>query len=157
MRREFIQAIVLLLALVSLFIAAAESPRGQGDPTYSAPRLDAWRIVGPGGGGAQFYPAVSPHDKNLVLVACDMTGAYISENGGESWRLFDLRNPVRFFAFDPLDSKVIYAGAHVLWRSADRGRTWNLVYQPPIRSSGSLCPMTMPVPAFSPTRDRAAP
>jgi photosystem II stability/assembly factor-like uncharacterized protein len=57
-----------------------------------------------------------------------MTGAYISENAGNSWRQFGLRTPVRFFAFDPLDPQVIYAGAEVLWRSADRGRTWSLVY-----------------------------
>jgi hypothetical protein len=131
MRRASVQLVILFLALVSLFVAPAESPQVQGDPNYSAPRLDAWRIVGPGGGGAQFYPAVSAHDKDLVLVACDMTGAYISENGGESWRLFDLRSPARFFAFDPHNSEVIYAGADVLWRSADRGRTWNLVYPPP--------------------------
>jgi photosystem II stability/assembly factor-like uncharacterized protein len=131
MRRAFIRPVILFLALISLFITPAQFPRAQADPDYSAPRLDAWRMLGPGGGGAQFYPAVSPHDPKLVLVACDMTGAYISENGGASWRLFDLRSPVRFFAFDPLDSKVIYAGAHVLWRSADRGHTWSLVYPPP--------------------------
>lgn len=130
MRRAFIRPAILFLALVSLLISLAVFPRAQSDQSYSAPRLDAWRILGPGGGGAQFYPAVSPHDSNLVFVACDMTGAYISENGGTSWRLFNLRSPVRFFEFDPLDSKVIYAGARVLWRSLDRGRTWGLVYPP---------------------------
>jgi photosystem II stability/assembly factor-like uncharacterized protein len=119
---------ILCLALLALFISHLAVSRAQNGPTYSAPRLDAWRILGPGGGGAQFFPAVSPHDSNLVLVACDMTGAYISDNAGKSWRLFDLRSPVTFFAFDPLDSQVIYAGAEVLWRSADRGRTWGLVY-----------------------------
>jgi len=131
MNSGLIPPVVLFLALISLFVAPAEFPWRHGDPNSSTPRLDAWRIVGPGGGGAQFYPAISPHDTNLVLVTCDMTGAYISENGGQSWRLFDLRSPVHFFSFDPLDSKVIYAGAHVLWRSADRGRTWNLVYPAP--------------------------
>lgn len=131
MRRGLIQAIIPLLILISAFISPAEFPRAKNDPNYSAPRLDAWRILGPGGGGAQFHPAVSPHDTNLVLVACDMTGAYISENGGNTWRLFNLRSPVRFFAFDPFNANVIYAGAHVLWRSADRGRTWSLVYPPP--------------------------
>jgi photosystem II stability/assembly factor-like uncharacterized protein len=114
-----------LFALVATYLAI---PQAQTGPNHSAPRFDAWRILGPGGGGAQFYPAVSPHDPNLVLVACDMTGAYISENGGQSWRLFDLRSPVTFFAFDPQDPKVIYAGADALWRSEDRGRTWSLVY-----------------------------
>ena len=128
MKRTLIQLTILCLALVVFLTSHLTIPRAQNGPSYSAPRLDAWRILGPGGGGAQFYPAVSPHDPNLVLVACDMTGAYISENGGKSWRLFDLRSPVTFFAFDPLDPKVIYAGADALWRSEDRGRTWSLVY-----------------------------
>src|SRR5271157_2618744 len=128
MKRPFFQIMILCLGLMALFISRAAIPRAQGGASYSAPRLDAWRILGPGGGGAQFYPAVSPHDPNLVLVACDMTGAYISENGGQSWRLFNLRSPVTFFAFDPQDPKVIYAGADALWRSEDRGHTWGLVY-----------------------------
>jgi len=128
MKRPLLQLVIVLPAFLALFISHLAIPRAQNGINFSAPRLDAWRILGPGGGGAQFYPAVSPHDPNLVLVACDMTGAYISEDGGKSWRLFDLRSPVTFFAFDPLDSQVIYAGADVLWRSADRGRTWRLVY-----------------------------
>jgi photosystem II stability/assembly factor-like uncharacterized protein len=42
--------------------------------------------------------------------------------------MFNLRDVVRFFAFDPVDPKTIYAGTQVLWRSTDRGETWNLVY-----------------------------
>jgi len=128
MERPLSHLMVSSLALFALAAAYFAVPQAQTGPNYSASRFDAWRILGPGGGGAQFYPAVSPHDPNLVLVACDMTGAYISENGGQSWRLFDLRSPVTFFAFDPQDPKVIYAGAEALWRSEDRGRTWSLVY-----------------------------
>ena len=128
MKRPLFHLTVSSLALVALVATYLAIPVVQTGTNHSAPRFDAWRILGPGGGGAQFYPAVSPHDPDLVLVACDMTGAYISENGGQSWRLFDLRSPVTFFAFDPQDSKVIYAGADALWRSEDRGRTWGLVY-----------------------------
>ena len=128
MKRNFLQLIALCLALMALFVSRVANSPSAGRDRIFRPRLDAWRILGPGGGGAQFFPAVSPHDPNLVLVACDMTGAYISEDGGKSWRMFNLRSPVKFFAFDPLDPQVIYAGAEVLWRSADRGRTWSLVY-----------------------------
>ena len=128
MKRPLSHLTVTCLALFALFVSRLAIPQAQTGANHSAPRLDAWRILGPGGGGAQFYPAVSPHDPNLVLVACDMTGVYISENGGQSWRLFNLRSPVTFFAFDPQDPKVIYAGADILWRSEDRGRTWGLVY-----------------------------
>ncbi|MDP9338538.1 MAG: hypothetical protein M3P45_06685 [Acidobacteriota bacterium] len=75
-----------------------------------------------------FHPTISPHDPRTVLVACDMTGSYISHDGGDSWRMFSLRGVVRFFVFDPLDAKVMYAQADGLWRSQDAGETWNLVY-----------------------------
>ena len=87
-----------------------------------------FRVIGPGGGGAMFHPTVSPHDANTVLVGCDMTGAYITHDGGKSWRMFNLRGVVQFFVFDPLDKKVIYAQSNGLWRSEDHGETWNLVY-----------------------------
>ena len=92
---------------------------------------EGFTIVGPGGGGAMFHPTVSPHDPREMLVACDMTGSYISHDGGHSWRMFNLRSPVRFFAFDPIDSRTIYAGTEALWRSRDDGATWNLVWPRP--------------------------
>src|SRR5215813_6519505 len=94
-------------------------------------RPGGFKIVGPGRGGAMFHPSVSPHDLNTVLVSCDMTGAYISHDGGKSWRMFNLRGVVQFFVFDPLDKNVIYAQATGLWRSQDQGETWNLVYPKP--------------------------
>ena len=57
-----------------------------------------------------FFPAISPHNPDLVMVACDMTGSYISKDGGQTWRMFNLGNPVIFFEFDPIDPRVIYAG-----------------------------------------------
>ncbi len=96
-----------------------------------APRFDRWKIIGPGGGGAQFMPAISPHNVNDVLVRCDMTGAYITHDGGASWRMFHLRQPVDFFVWDPVDPKTIYAHTIGLFRSADGGRTWKLVFPKP--------------------------
>jgi photosystem II stability/assembly factor-like uncharacterized protein len=92
-----------------------------------------FKVLGPGGGGAMFNPTISPHDPNTVLVSCDMTGAYITHDGGQSWRMFNLRGVVRFFVFDPLDPKVMYAQATGLWRSTDAGDTWNLVYPSPTK------------------------
>ncbi|MHB8654860.1 MAG: hypothetical protein ACYDA9_13380 [Terriglobia bacterium] len=143
------QAIVFFtgLALLSVVTAIHARVRDAPAPTrFAAQRFDAWRILGPGGGGAQFYPAVSPLNPNLVLVACDMTGAYISHDGGNSWRMFNLREPVKFFAFDPSDARTIYAGAAALWRSTDTGRTWNLVYPAP----GSVSRLIMPDDHASP-------
>jgi len=99
--------------------------------TAFAGRPGDFRVIGPGGGGAMFNPTVSPHDSNTVLVSCDMTGSYITHDGGQSWRMFNLRGDVHFFVFDPSDSKTIYAQATGLWRSVDSGETWNLVYPKP--------------------------
>ncbi|HEX2661833.1 MAG TPA: hypothetical protein VHM93_03290 [Candidatus Acidoferrum sp.] len=105
---------------------------GNGD----APRPGDFRVIGPGGGGAMFHPTVSPHDLDTVLVSSDMTGAYISRDGGKSWRMFNLRGVVEFFVFDPLDPNVIYAQSSGLWRSQDQGATWNLVYPKPSSIKG---------------------
>src|ERR1041385_2520760 len=99
-------------------------------------RPGGFTVVGPGGGGAMFHPAVSPHDRDTVLVNCDMTGAYISHDGGKSWRMFSLRGVVQFFVFDPLDKNVIYAQSTGLWKSHDEGATWNLIYPRPSTIKG---------------------
>jgi hypothetical protein len=100
-----------------------------------ATRFDTWKIIGPGGAGAMFLPTVSPHDPNLVLEHCDMTGAYISHDAGRSWRMFNLRGTITAFAFDPKDPKVIYAANQELFRSDDTGRTWRMVFPDPKRNT----------------------
>jgi photosystem II stability/assembly factor-like uncharacterized protein len=96
-----------------------------------AQRQNGFEVIGQGGGGAMFHPTVSPHDSSTVLVACDMTGAYITHDGGASWRMFNLRGVVRFFLFDPSLRNVIYAQNNNLWRSRDNGETWSLVSPTP--------------------------
>jgi len=93
-------------------------------------------VLGPGGGGAMFHPTISPHDVNTALVACDMTGAYITRDGGHHWRMFNLRDVVQFFAFDPTNANTIYAGTKALWRSTDAGESWKLVYPKPSSIQG---------------------
>src|ERR1700742_4264618 len=80
-----------------------------------AARPGDFRILGPGGGGAMFHPTISPHDPQTVLVACDMTGAYITHDGGRSWRMFNLRGVAEFFVFDPNQNYVIYVKSTALW------------------------------------------
>ena len=97
-------------------------------PDFLQPqRLDAWRIIGPGGGGAFYNPAISPHDPNLVFASTDMTACYVSENGGRTWRTFNLRWTCKF-VFDPKLPSRVYALSAGLFRSDDRGHTWNMVY-----------------------------
>ena len=101
-----------------------------------AERPGDFRVIGPGGGGAMFNPTISPHDVNTVLVSCDMTGSYITHDGGRSWRMFNLRGVVNFFAFDPKNPKTIYAHATGLWRSLDGGETWRLISPAPAAVKG---------------------
>ncbi len=90
-----------------------------------------WKIVGPGGGGSMFHPAISPHDPNLAVLNCDMTGVYITKDGGASWRELNLRTTVGAFGFDPAHPNILYAGSDGIFRSDDRGDTWRLVFPDP--------------------------
>jgi photosystem II stability/assembly factor-like uncharacterized protein len=128
---------LFLLVLVALAGFTGANPRVVAAKADN-PRLDGWRIIGPGGGGATILPTISPHDPKVVLVACDMTGAYLTEDGGESWRMFNLGTTVSSFAFDPHDPNVIYAGTSALWRSSDRGRSWRMVFPDPTRGTRAL-------------------
>ncbi len=120
MKREVVVVATLLLCLAGAW----------------AQRAGDFRVIGPGGGGAMFNPTISPHDSNTVLVSCDMSGSYITHDGGRTWRMFNLRGVVDFFVFDPRDPKTMYAHATGLWRSVDSGQSWNLVSPSPASVQG---------------------
>jgi photosystem II stability/assembly factor-like uncharacterized protein len=114
------------LSLLAAAVLACAAPPPVGE---------AWRIIGPGGGGSLFHPTVSPHDPRTALVACDMTGAYLTHDGGATWRIVNLGDTVQFFLFDPLDPRVLYAKALGVFRSADNGQTWTRFFP---RDSGKI-------------------
>jgi photosystem II stability/assembly factor-like uncharacterized protein len=122
-------SMVILLGLAFAQTIAPDSPA-------AAPRLDGWKIIGPGGGGAQYHPTISPHDSKRVLINCDMTGAYLTLDGGNTWRMFNLRGTVSFFLFDPVDPATIYASSAGLYRSSDSGKTWQLIFPEPESVTG---------------------
>jgi photosystem II stability/assembly factor-like uncharacterized protein len=90
-----------------------------------------WESIGLSGGGGMFTPAISPHDPKLIIVNCDMSCAFRSTDGGETWEMFHhqylMGNTRCRPVFHPIDPDVVYA-AHgypgELRISRDRGATW---------------------------------
>jgi photosystem II stability/assembly factor-like uncharacterized protein len=77
-----------------------------------------------------FAPAVSAADPDLMMINCDMSGAYISEDGGHNWRMINqaqLRSDTRCRpAFHPSNPDIVYASSEGQLRvSRDRGRTFS--------------------------------
>jgi hypothetical protein len=99
---------------------------------------DPWRPVGLGGSGGLFALAVSPVDARLMMVNCDMSGAYTSGDAGRPWRLIhhDMLqgctscSPV----FHPTVRDRVYAvsgGTGELRVSDDAGSTWRPLLKAP--------------------------
>ena len=96
-------------------------------------RNDQWGFIGPGGGGAMFNPAINPSDSNHAFVSCDMTGSFVTYDGGKQWRMFNLRGVTRFYSFDRNNPDVVYAGtSNMLFKSLDKGVSWNTIYPKPV-------------------------
>jgi len=86
------------------------------------------------GGGALYAPAISSVDPNIMIVNCDISGVYITTNGGKSWRMIHhtqlLSNTCCRPAFHPKTSNVIFAanGLHgPLMVSTDEGVQWEAI------------------------------
>jgi len=127
-------ALLAALALVwGCGYAAPLSPGGKAPGP--APRFDSWHVIGPGGGGGQFCPTVSPHDPNVVLERCDMTGSYLTTDGGLSWRMINFATVIEAFAFDAKSPKLMYAGSDALYRSDDAGATWRMILPDPAKNT----------------------
>jgi hypothetical protein len=78
-----------------------------------------WTVIGPGGGREQFNPTVSPHDSRRVLVSCDMTGAYLTEDRGRSWKAL--------YPPDARTRSMAIMRKSAAWRSTDSGATWSRI------------------------------
>jgi photosystem II stability/assembly factor-like uncharacterized protein len=120
-----------MFSLATLLLAApccGQSPQ---------PAQISWEPLGLTGNGGMFAPAISPVDPKLMMLNCDMSGAYISRDGGQHWRMIDqgqLRSSTHCRpAFHPTDAKVIFAaqsrkGMKV---SRDGGEHWEPVPDAP--------------------------
>jgi photosystem II stability/assembly factor-like uncharacterized protein len=87
-----------------------------------------WQRLGPGGGGATFLPTFSYRSPEDFFIRCDMTGSYLTSDGGESYKQFNFDNGASSYAFDPNNNKIIYCGSVFLNRTTDGGKTWQQIF-----------------------------
>ena len=124
--RMFTEVLVLLF-----IVSGCAGPKESADKTPPSGETGRWEVIGPGGGGSMFTPTVDPADPEHVFLRCDMTGAYVTFDGGSSWKMLNLRTVVQDFAFDPLQPDRAYAANQGLYVTEDRGLTWRLIYPSP--------------------------
>ena len=139
----FIQSQFLKVACMTLlsafFLSCGQGPRQSFHPTGDH-IVNGWEPIGPGGGGTIFVPVISPHDKDVMMALCDMTGTFLTRDGGYSWKTLYFKGTTDTYCFDPSDPKVIYVGATSsgLWKSVDSGDSWDNIqphFQPITRVS----------------------
>ena len=79
----------------------------------AADRKQEWVSTGLAGGGAMYAAAISPINPRLMMVNCDMSGAYLSQDAGRTWNMIDsrqLRSSTSCRpAFHPADTNIIFA------------------------------------------------
>jgi photosystem II stability/assembly factor-like uncharacterized protein len=125
---------VMVLAF-TLCLTACGGGVTETTPASSGPSPD-WSIIGPGGGGSTFFPTYHPTDPDRIAIRCDMTGCYLSDNGGQSWEMYNIPGSVSSFAFDPSENKIVYVGAAGLHRTTDFGKSWELIFPLPSDTLG---------------------
>ncbi len=95
-----------------------------------APPVNGWRPLGLSGGGGMFAPAISGADPDVMMINCDMSGCYVSTDGGRFWRMvpfLERQSNIRCKpAMHPADARIILAPDYsgLVKRTDDTGRTW---------------------------------
>lgn len=94
--------------------------------------VHGWEPAGLSGGGAMYTPVISRADPNVMMINCDMSGCYVSQDGGRFWKMVHYKqrrtNTRCKPALHPVDRNVIVAPAS--WGgtrtkiSRDCGETW---------------------------------
>ncbi len=96
-------------------------------PLSSAP----WQRTNPGGGGA--FNTIGAGPTGIILAASDLSGAYRSLDGGQTWDVIGSARGltvthVSGLGFDPVDPAILYLGTEAgIFRSDDGGETFQPV------------------------------
>jgi photosystem II stability/assembly factor-like uncharacterized protein len=132
--------LILFISLGLVITSCGGNPSGkagEGEPAAT----HTWKVIGPGGGGGVLKPTVSPFDQDFVMTHCDMTAAYLSQDGGEHWKMKNFWTVPEDFEFDPKDPHTLYvatrgyrysedrgSGFSLLFRSENQGKSWRIIY-----------------------------
>jgi photosystem II stability/assembly factor-like uncharacterized protein len=122
--RSLLHVTIALTFFVALRCASPSSDK-------SPDNQSNWIKLGPGGGGATFIPTFAHGNPNQFVVRCDMTGTYITSDGGDSYSQTNFPNGATAYAYDPSDERILYAGNNALHRSTDGGKTWQQLFPHP--------------------------
>jgi len=107
-------------------------------PADGKPGQVTWRSIGPAHFGAMFGPGISPHDSKVIVCGTDMGNAFMTRDGGKTWKILG-RNGAEPFGnpgyrgmwnscFDPKRPERIFIGSeHGLYRTTDGGENWRLL------------------------------
>lgn len=85
-------------------------------------------VMGIGGCCALFYPKISTLDEKLLMVTSDMGGLYVSHDKGKSFIKNNLNGRVYASCFDYADENVIYAGGSGIYKSTNKGASFDLIF-----------------------------
>jgi photosystem II stability/assembly factor-like uncharacterized protein len=108
------------------------------------PTTPRWQPLGLTGNGGMFAPAISPIDPDVMILNCDMSGVYLTKDGGRHWTMIDqsqLRSSTHCRpAFHPTNPRIIFASQDGLGMkiSPDAGEHWELITGTPRDLRGEI-------------------
>jgi len=103
---------------------SGSSPATGSAPKYAAVPAGPWKCIGPGGGGAMYTPTINPHDPKMGIITCDMSGVYLTKDGGRTWRTIPGLRYGHGVAFGGSANVIFIGSSQQLHRSMDGGATW---------------------------------
>ena len=110
---------------LSLYPFAAVAKQSERETT--SPILPPYP-VGPGGSGSLYCLAINPQDQNNFFITCDMTSAFGTTDGGNSFDGIHLLGTPRWF-FSPYAETTVYATSGTFsYVSQDKGKSWDYLF-----------------------------